>query len=230
MPNYKLEKFPDATAVARAAAEEWCMAISGATGPFTVALSGGRIANEFFKALVESGRGNRGLQHARFFWADERCVPPGDPESNYRAARERLFDPLGISDSHVHRIRGEEEPHRGAAVASEELLAVATKKEAMPVFDWVFLGMGEDGHVASLFPGAPPCDGIYCHVIGPKPPPRRITVSYRILSLARQVWVLVSGAGKEGALRASMASGGTTPLARVLQSRVGTRIFSDLAT
>src|SRR5688500_17112831 len=162
--------------LAEAAAMEWCRRIAEAEGPFTVALSGGRIASDFFKAVaVEAGQ-NEGIRHAHFFWADERCVPPDHADSNYRVAGELLFDPLRIEPSRIHRIRGEEEPVRAAEAASEELLRVTggALGAARPSLDWVFLGMGEDGHVASLFPGAEVRSGIYYPVIGPKPPPRRI--------------------------------------------------------
>jgi 6-phosphogluconolactonase len=88
--------------------------------------------------------------------------------------------------------------------------------------------MGEDGHVASLFPGAEPRPGIYYDVIGPKPPPRRITVSYEVLAAAVEVWVLASGSGKEAALAASLRLDGATPLGRVLKMRKRTEIFSDI--
>jgi 6-phosphogluconolactonase len=96
----------------------------------------------------------------------------------------------------------------------------------------IFLGMGEDGHVASLFPGAPPeilnCSSPYLAIEkSPKPPPRRISLSYATIAEARQVWALVSGVGKEEALRASLRPGGQTPLARVLRSRSRTKIFCD---
>ena len=90
--------------------------------------------------------------------------------------------------------------------------------------------MGEDGHVASLFPGdqeAIESQAVYRAVTGPKPPPRRITLGYRALAAAREVWVLASGEGKKEALKNSLADGGDTPLARVLQSRKNTKIFTD---
>ena len=98
------------------------------------------------------------------------------------------------------------------------------------MIDLVFLGMGEDSHVASLFPGdteAVQSRAVYRAVIGPKPPPRRITLGYPALAAAREVWVLASGAGKAGALRDSLAKDGDTPLARVLQSRDKTEILTD---
>ena len=94
-------------------------------------------------------------------------------------------------------------------------------KNGQPVLDLIFLGMGEDGHVASLFPDAPPeilnCAGPFLAIENsPKPPPRRISLSYAAIAAARQVWALVSGAGKEAALRESLRPGGRTPLARVI--------------
>lgn len=224
-----MKYFETAQRLAQTAATEWCSRIAGTERPFTVALSGGRIANDFFKEMASRARDNKGIHHAHFFWADERCVPPDHADSNYRVARELLFGPLQIAPSNVHRIRGEDEPERAAATASQELLQLAPTEETKPPrLDWVFLGMGEDGHVASLFPEAVPYHGIYYDVIGPKPPSRRITLSYDVLAAAREVWVLASGKGKESALRESLRQGGTTPLARVLQSRKKTDIFSDI--
>lgn len=229
MTNLEMTCLGDARQLAQAAASEWCRQIANVQHDFTVALSGGRIAVDFFKAIVLQGRENEGIRKAHFFWADERCVPPDHTESSYRVARELLFEPLRIEASRIHRIRGEEEPARAAASASEELLRMTSSQATQhPVLDWVFLGMGEDGHVASLFPNNPPQEAIYYPVIGPKPPPQRITLSYRVLKTAREVWVLVSGPGKEAALQESLRAGGTTPLARVLEGRAWTRIFSDI--
>ena len=98
------------------------------------------------------------------------------------------------------------------------------------MIDLVFLGMGEDAHVASLFPSdteAIKSQAVYRAVTGPKPPPRRVTLGYAALSAAREVWVLASGRGKAEALRASLSKSGDTPLARVLQSRENTEILTD---
>ena len=103
---------------------------------------------------------------------------------------------------------------------------------AQPGLDLIFLGLGEDGHVASLFPGAPDevvrNKSIYLPVLASKPPPQRITICFATIAAARQVWVLASGPAKENALRESLSANGQTPLARVLQSRDKTIIFTDI--
>jgi 6-phosphogluconolactonase len=229
MTNLTVNQFGIPHELAQAAANKWSRQIAERKNPFTVALSGGRIANDFFREIAAQARQHEGIRRAHFFWADERCVPPDHADSNYRVARELLLEPLQIEPSHIHRIRGEDEPAEAAAAASDELLRIALSKSAgQPILDWVFLGMGEDGHVASLFPGGEPRPGIYYDVTGPKPPPRRITLSYDVLAAAGEVWVLVSGSGKEAALLESLRPGGTTPLARVLKRRKGTEIFSDI--
>jgi 6-phosphogluconolactonase len=172
--------------------------------------------------------------NVHFFWADERCEPPTDPDSNFKLASELLFAPLKIPASQIHRIRGEDSPQVAAKFAEEELRrVVSANNNRQPVLDLIFLGMGEDGHVASLFPDAPPevlnCASPFLAIENsPKPPARRISLSYAAIAAAKQVWVLVSGAGKAAALRKSLRPGGQTPLARVLQSRSRTRIFCDI--
>ncbi|MFM8470117.1 MAG: 6-phosphogluconolactonase, partial [Limisphaerales bacterium] len=199
-----------------------------------VAVSGGRIAKDFFSAVARQAQARKqSLAHVHFFWADERCVPPTDTESNFRSAAELLFQPLNLPTTNIHRIRGEDEPEAAARTAEAELRQIAPANAAdQPVLDLVLLGMGEDGHVASLFPGEPVAviasPAVYRAVTASKPPPRRITVGYGTLNAARDVWVLASGAGKEQALRESLSPMGRTPLGRVLRGRGQTLIFTDL--
>jgi 6-phosphogluconolactonase len=226
---FELLSFSGPDELARAAARQWLARIGDARSQFTVALSGGRIATNLFSATAKLAGENLAIHTIQFFWADERCVSPDHPDSSYRTARELLFEPLKIPAANIHRIRGEDPPPAGAQAATTELLGITTKNaHDMPVFDLIFLGMGEDGHVASLFPGAVAQSGIYYPVIGPKPPPQRITLSYGVLAAAQEVWVLVSGPGKERALKASIQPDGRTPLAQVLRSRGGTKVFSDV--
>lgn len=196
-----------------------------------VALSGGRITQKFFAATVEQATVRKiSFEHVHFFWADERCVPPSDPESNFKLANELLFAPLKIPAGQIHRIRGDDSPETAAKFAGEELRRFAPDKSGQPVLDLIFLGVGEDGHVASLFPGKTEgtiSSEVFCAVRNsPKPPPDRISLSYAAIAAAINVWVLVSGAGKESALRKSFSQSGKTPLARVIQSRRQTKIFT----
>ena len=240
MANYELLRFANAPELAREAARQWLEELQlvqryQTTRCYSVALAGGRIAGDFLSAAAELGKGRnlfRDVVH--FFWGDERCVPPDDRESNYRLARERLLAPLCVPETQVHRIRGEEPPEKAAQLASEELCRVALKDSRdTPLLDMVFLGMGEEGHVASLFPGEPPAQSgskaMYRAVVTPKPPPHRVTLDYGPLAAARQVWVLVSGGEKEQALKSSLASAESTPLGRVLASRARTRVLTDLS-
>ena len=236
MKSFELMHFQNSRALAQSAALAWLGEVEKsdrARKPYCIALSGGRITQEFYAAVVEmAGPQATSFGSVHFFWADERCVPPSDPQSNYRLASELLFEPLHISETHIHRVRGEGSP--AAAAATEELRRLASSvQNGLPVLDLVLLGLGEDGHVASLFPGEPPAKSanqpVYCAVANsPKPPPNRVTLNYPVLAAARKVWMLASGAGKEAALRDSLSPSGTTPFARVLQSRNDTRIFTDI--
>jgi 6-phosphogluconolactonase len=237
MKNFELISFTNADELARAAASAWLdeiAAASHAAKTQNVALSGGRIALKFFTAIVEQSKARAislGLVH--FFWADERCVPPDDAESNFRAAHQLLFAPLRISDAQIHRIHGENLPELAAQKATTDISHIVPKNsDGQPVLDLIFLGLGEDGHVASLFPGQ--IEGtfpkaIFCPVRNsPKPPPDRVSLTYAAIAAAREVWVLASGAGKEDALRESLYAGGRTPLAQVIQARTHTKFFSDI--
>jgi len=235
--NVEINAFPDDCALAEAAAEQWVAEMGAAVQASTrycVALSGGRIARRLFTALAGMAKARpQPLSSVHFFWGDERCVPPNDPESNFGMARELLLIPCKVADENIHRVRGEDEPDSAAASAESELSRIAPSAGAgQPVIDLIFLGMGEDGHVASLFPNesedAIAASAVYRAVTASKPPPRRITLGYPAIVAAKQVWVLASGAGKADALRESLRPSGQTPLARVLGLRQVTRIFTDI--
>lgn len=200
-----------------------------------VALSGGRITLKFFAAVIELSKArNISVNNVHFFWADERCVPPDHKESSYAAAAEHFFRPLAIARGNTHRIYGEQAPEFAARLANMEIKGTVPLNAAgQPVFDIVFLGMGEDGHVASLFPEEPEAarlnPAIYRVITNsPKPPPHRITLGYAAIAAAKNVWVLASGAGKEAVLRESLSSEGKTPLARVLQMSPAAKVFTDI--
>ena len=235
---FELIPFTSPEALVSAVASAWLHEIAAANRsgvPHCVALSGGRITLKFFAAVSDlSTARNISLGNVHFFWADERCVPPDDKESSYAPAAEHFFGPLAIAPEKIHRISGELSPDVAAQLAAEDIRkTVSLNALNQPMLDVVFLGMGEDGHVASLFPEEPEIarlnPAIYRAIANsPKPPLNRVTLGYDAIAAARNVWVLASGAGKQAALRESLSSEGNTPLARVLKSCRGAKVFTDI--
>jgi 6-phosphogluconolactonase len=229
---------PTAEEIAHCAAVEWLGLLKRRPNlavPFGIALSGGRIAGAFYKAFVEAcGDSPTNLENVHFFWADERCVPASDPENNYAIARQFLFEPLNVPATNVHRIRGDVDATFAVGEAEAELCRIAPLTDAgQPVLDLIILGMGEDGHVASLFPSEGPewieDNRVYRKVIATKPPPARITLGYQPIITAREVWVLASGAGKKAALELLLAGDQQLPISRVVSSRASpTMMFQEI--
>ncbi len=238
MESWEIKKFFDATEVAQSAAENWMGIIADANAKnksHLVALSGGRVAKSFFSSAAEIAKEkNISFQRVHFFWADERCVPPTDPESNFLLAKENLFEPLNISPEQIHLLDGSLTPREAVQIANDEISQVAPMDaQGNPVLDLVILGMGEDGHVASLFPNATEeiknaREPFLFVKNSPKPPLERISLSFAAIAAARDVWVLASGEGKKSALQDSLKSNSALPLGRVIQSRSHTSIFTDV--
>ncbi|MBM2841757.1 MAG: pgl, partial [Bacteroidetes bacterium] len=134
------------------------------------------------------------------FWGDERCVPPDDPESNYRMVHEALLRHIGIPPENVHRIKGELDPALTAREYEEEIRrAFGVNENAIPRFDLILLGLGEDGHTASLFPGTSALQEkqrIVTEVYVEKLESHRITITLSVINNAFHVFFLVSGKSK----------------------------------
>ena len=221
--------------LARRVAVDWLDEIEKADHnsiEYRVALSGGRSAERFFSAVSELARlRSVSFDKVRFFWSDERCVPPTDVESNFALANRLLLQPLGIRADHIHRLKGEIDPCEAAEQAEAELRRIPPSRSVgLPLLDLVFLGLGEDGHIASLFPQAQrevvESRAFFLPIVGPKPPPNRITMTYAAIAAASRVWVLASGVGKDEALTASLSSETRTPLGHLLRLRSSTRIYT----
>jgi 6-phosphogluconolactonase len=185
-----------------------------ARGIFCTALSGGRTPELFFHTLATEPQAKAiPWNETHVFWVDERCVPPDSQASNYRLAAEAFLNRVEIPQANVHRI-GAELGNSGEAVRAYERTireVFGLREGEMPQFDLIVLGMGSDGHTASLFPNSPmayDADDLACVVyapVGAKPQVNRITLTPRVLLAARRLVVLVSGPDKAQTLKEVLA-------------------------
>lgn len=212
-----VERYPDAAALANAAAEQLIALGHQAIqthNNFAVALSGGSTPKRLFQ-LLATGAGETGpyrnaidWQHVHVFWGDERTVPPDHPESNYGMAAEFLLSQVPIPPSNIYRMAGEKEAQVAAAEYEQSMRNFfATHRsldDGIPQFDLIHLGLGDDGHTLSLFPDS---DAVHQEVAGTmdrwvvpnyvaKFETWRITMTTRIVNQAAQVSFLVGGANK----------------------------------
>jgi 6-phosphogluconolactonase len=185
-----------------------------AEGHAHLVLTGGGIGTKVLAAIAAApARGAVDWQRVDFWWGDERFEPVGDPERNETGARAALLDALNVDPARVHAVAGPDgpdgdDPDAAAARYAAELAAAAGDGHAVPVFDVLMLGIGPEGHVASIFP-----DSAAAHATGsvvavrnsPKPPPTRISFTFGTIQAAREVWVLASGAEKADAVAEALS-------------------------
>jgi 6-phosphogluconolactonase len=196
----EVEVLPDARALAERAAEVFT-SLAGQTlltrSVFTVALAGGSTPQQMYTRLA---RAKIDWERIQFFWGDERCVPPSSIDSNFRAANEALLGFIPVPGENIHRIPGELPAEEAALEYEEELRRFFGKQTQR--FDLVLLGLGGDGHTASLFPGNPALHekkhwtAAVRHDVPPPPLVDRVTLTLPVLNAAAQVFFLVSGAEK----------------------------------
>lgn len=167
----------------------------GRNGTCSLALSGGHTPRAVYAELAAAFR-SAPWSNVHIYFGDERAVPPTDAASNYRMARESLLDPVHVPPENVHRMDGERADLDAAARDYARLLP--------PALDILLLGIGPDGHTASLFPGEPALDEHTRLVVpasSPFPPPRRLTITPPVIAAARHVAVIVSGADKSAIVK-----------------------------
>lgn len=175
-------------------------------GRFTVAISGGSLPKLLFSPMMDEPlRSEIDWSKWHIFWADERCVPLTDSESNYRLTREYLFDHVDIPPSQIIPIDDTLDPVAAAADYQNKVAQIFNPPPGQPPrFDLILLGMGEDGHTASLFPNHPLLRETKLWVApildSPKPPPARITLTVPVINNARQIIFMATGMGKIQAL------------------------------
>jgi 6-phosphogluconolactonase len=193
--------FEDYGSLSHAAAElfvELGKTAVASPGRFAVALSGGSTPRQFYSLLGSSPyRDNLDWHRVHIFWADERCVPPDDPESNFKLVYDTLLSTIAIPDSNIHRVKGEEGPEKAARVYEQDIKIYFGSDK--PVYDLIILGVGKDGHTASVFPGSIAIHEtarIALPVLFSKPGVNRVTLTLPIINLASHVLILASGKAK----------------------------------
>lgn len=210
----RVEVHDGAAALATAVAGELLHRLADAQaagGTPQIALTGGTIAEDIHREVARLSPDTEvDWSRVVVWWGDERFVAPDSPDRNCGQARAAFLDAVGVDPAHVHEM-----PSTADAAdvdAGAAAYAATLREHGSGEFDIVMLGIGPDGHIASLFPGFPQleADGIAVGVTGsPKPPPERITLTFAALNRARSVWLLVSGSGKAAAVASAL--GGADP-------------------
>ena len=214
----QLHVYPSGPAVARAFADHLTQRLADKReGPLFWALSGGSTPKLLFKLLAEEYRDKIDWSRIHFFWGDDRMVPYDDPESNYGEVKNLLFDHVAVVDSQIHPVRTDLEPEEAARAYGETILSLLPRNsDGMPIFDINMLGMGGDGHTASIFPDQMDLltDGRVCAVARhPETGQLRVTLTGPVINASDEVIFLVTGGGK------------TARTAQILNQEPGARDF-----
>ncbi len=211
----------DPPALARHVAEWMTAAALAASGPFRVSLSGGSTPKALYSLLAGDGFRDRfPWSRVSWYWGDERFVPYDHPESNYRMTREAMLSKVPVPPGNIHPVPAEGTPDEAALSYERSLQAdygASTLDPARPLFDITLLGLGEDGHTASLLPGEPVLEERrrWVAAVSHGRPEVRITMTYPVIESSRRVAFLVAGAGKAAIFRTIRAGGSDVPAARV---------------
>lgn len=171
---------------------------------FNIALSGGSTPKIIFEELSKNYKDKFDWNEIHFYWGDERCVPPDDTESNYGMTKKYLLDHINIPRENIHRIKGENDPVIEAERYSDEIKILVNSKNGLPNFDLVMLGLGEDGHTASIFPDQMNLlhSEKICEVAThPSTGQKRITITGKVINNSRAVTFLATGEGKSETLK-----------------------------
>lgn len=192
--------YPTPQNVCEAVAEELLNLTQNSQQPrFDIALSGGKTPGKLFQLLGTEYRDSIPWQRIHLWWGDERCVPPTSKKSNFKTANDLLITNISIPGENIHRIKGEDEPEKEALRYAEEIRLNVKSRGGDPVFDLLILGLGEDGHTASIFPDQIELmqnENICVVATHPITGQKRISLSGRVLNNANQIFFMVSGEKK----------------------------------
>lgn len=200
----------------------------------TLALSGGNTPGLLFSVLAEKYSLSINWNFVDIFWVDERCVPPDHPESNYGMTREKLLAHISIPETNIHRIKGEaDSPREAAASYSGEIMKYTRSVRGIPGFDIIILGMGEDGHTASIFPGRLDLfvTNLFCETsVHPVSGQNRITLTGKVINNAGKIIFLVTGNVKAQMIREIFMQGPeflNLPAAHIIPSHGEVKWYID---
>lgn len=234
MSERTLHVFPDLDALSAAAADFVAgrIAATPADGRFMLVLSGGGTPRRMHQVLADRYRDSLPWPRVHLFWGDERLVPPDDAESNYRMARETLLAHVPVPPAHVHRIPTDGTAAEAAAAYEARLHELFGP--AGPAFDLTLLGLGDDGHTASLFPEVPALQEQTRWATAVRAPGymsvrERVTLTYPALNRSREVLFLVAGAGKHATLRRILDDPAAPDPAAAVTARDAVHWFVDAA-
>lgn len=228
----KYTKFIDAQSAVEKIAEEF-LTYSQQAKPVHISLSGGSTPKLLFKTLAEKYAELINWNNLHFWWGDERCVAPDNEESNYGEVQRLLFDHIQIPAGNIHRIRGEDDPEVEAKRFATEITALVPKNAAgIPEFDWIILGMGTDGHTASLFPLQTDFTTQDLAIVSKNPQTGQLRVSKSayLMENTKRLTYLVTGASKADLLYEIQQAGNTElpyPAARVKAKNGNTEWYLD---
>lgn len=217
------------TLAARFAA--WCRALAvsavAARGRFTLGIPGGSVARAFLPVLAAEALP---WERTHVYWCDERCVPPGDPDANAGLLRALWRNTAALTHAHLHPMDGGAAD--AAAAARRYAAALESSLGAPPRLDLLVLGVGEDGHVGSLFPGRPALAEQARWTVAvtdaPKPPPRRLTITMPVIAAASVLCVAAFGQAKAAPLRAALTEPASDlPVARALRAATEAWVYLD---
>jgi len=169
------------------------------TGNINIAISGGSTPKQLFETLAKEYKDKIEWDKVNIYWADERCVPPDNDESNFGMTSNILFSKILIPESNIHRIYGENDPAAEVVRYTDEIKNNIKQRNGIPKFDLILLGMGDDGHTASIFPDQMDIlnsDNVCAVAVHPESRQKRITLTGTVISNADKIYFLVTGKSK----------------------------------
>lgn len=197
--NKEIKIYTDAQELAESFAFELFQMTQSNRQRFDIALSGGSTPKLLFDVLASEYAEKFPWERIHFWWGDERCVPPTDADSNYGMTKQHLFSKIVIDESQIHRVKGELDPEEAATLYSDEIKSQLNNRDGWPNFDLIILGMGDDGHTASIFPhemhllnSDQVCEVATHPISGQK----RVSLTGKVLNNANRVHFLISGKAK----------------------------------